>query len=253
MPNPNPQPAHGSPNRGGATLNEEPELTKTGTTTVALAASDGAVVMADRRASAGGRFVTSKDTRKIEQVHPAGAVALSGAVGEIQAYTRRLAAQADQYEVRRGDPPTMHAFATFAGNLLRSGQFRMVRPLLAGVDADGSHVYGMDGAGGVTEVPYDAKGSGTQFALGVLEREYRPDLTVADATPAAARAVESAIERDTASGNGVTVARISTDGVTIDAHDDPAELYEGAPSAEGTDGVNSSEETDGANPSEEVA
>ncbi|UPV74768.1 proteasome subunit beta [Halorussus limi] len=212
--------------RTDSTASADADLTETGTTVVAVTATDSVVVMADRRASAGGRFVTSKDTRKVEGVHPTAAVALSGAVGSIQDYTRRLRSQADRYEIRRGDPPGVAAFATFAGNLLRDGPYRMVRPLLGGVDDEGPQVYDLDGGGAVMEAPYAAKGSGTQFALGVLEREFRPDLSTEAATNAAARAVESAIERDTASGNGVTVAEVTTSGVTIEARDDPAELYD---------------------------
>jgi proteasome beta subunit len=219
-------PPSGSVTPTESTAEADPELTKTGTTTVALAADDGAVVMADRRASAGGRFVTSKDTQKVEQVHPTAAVALSGAVGSLQDYTRRLRAQVDRYEIDRGDPPSLHAFATFAGNLLRNGPYRMVRPVLGGVDSEGPHVYDLDGGGAVLEAPYAAKGSGTQFALGVLEGEFRPELSMAEATSAAARSVESAIERDTASGNGVTVAQVTQSGVTLDAYDDPADLYD---------------------------
>ncbi|WP_137285117.1 Ntn hydrolase family protein [Halorussus salinisoli] len=227
----NSQSTFGAGNGPGSSPESDPELTKTGTTTVAVAAEDGVIVMADRRASAGGRFVTSKNTQKVEQVHPTAAVALSGAVGSLQDYTRRLRSHADQYEIRRGHPPSVDAFATFAGNLLRRGQYRMVRPVLGGVDSEGPHVYDLDGGGAVIEAPYAAKGSGTQFALGVLEREFRPGFGAEAATHAAARAVESAIERDTASGNGVTVAEITAESVTIDAYDDPAEIYGSGPNA----------------------
>ncbi|MFC4447969.1 proteasome subunit beta [Halorussus aquaticus] len=245
MPDANPRPTFGTPHEfdsrlgfgsgretgsghgHGSSTDADPELTKTGTTTVAVAADDAVVVMADRRASVGGRFVTSKDTQKVEQVHPTAAVALSGAVGSSQDYTRRLRSHADQYDVRRGDPPSVDAFATYAGNLLRNGPYRMVQPILGGVDSEGPHVYDLDGGGAVLEAPYAAKGSGTQFALGVLEREFRPGFGVEEATDAAARAVASAIERDTASGNGVTVAEITADGATIETYDDPAALYEG--------------------------
>jgi proteasome beta subunit len=203
----------------------DPELTKTGTTTVGLAAADGVVLMADRRASVGGRFVTSKNAQKVERVHPTAAITLSGAVGSLQAYTRRLRSQADRYEIRRGDSPSVRALATFAGNLLRGGEFPIARPILGGVDDEGPQIYDMDGGGSVLEAPYVAKGSGTQFALGVLEREFRPGLAIGEATSVAARAVGSAIERDTASGNGVTVARITVEGVAFEARDDPATLY----------------------------
>lgn len=213
-------------NPHGSATEAAPELTKTGTTTVALTAADGVVLMADRRASAGGRFVTSKDTQKVEQVHPTAAITLSGAVGSLQAYTRRLESQSDSYRIQRGDPPSLPALATFAGNLLRSGAFPIVQPILGGVDSKGPQVYDLDGGGAVLEAPYVAKGSGTQFALGVLERDYRPALSIDEATRVAARAVASAIERDTASGNGVTVAEVTPEGVSFDAYDDPAVLYE---------------------------
>ncbi|UPW00787.1 proteasome subunit beta [Halorussus gelatinilyticus] len=246
MPDQTPRPEYGASN-GRSAPDADPELTKTGTTTVAVTASDAVVVMADRRASAGGRFVTSKDTQKVEAVHPTAAVALSGAVGSLQDYTRRLRSRADQYEIRRGDPPSVAAFATYAGNLLRNGPYRMVRPILGGVDGDGPQVYDLDGGGAVMDAPYAAKGSGTQFALGVLEREFRPDLSTEEATAAAARAVESAIERDTASGNGVTVAEITAEGVAIDAYDDPADLYDAEPH------VTDADADDGAAGGEEVA
>ena len=200
------------------------ELTKTGTTTVAVSTPDSVVLAADRRASAGGRFVTSKDTQKVEAVHPTAAVTIAGAVGSLQDYTRRLTAESDRYAIRRGDPPSMHAFATFAGNLLRNGPYRAVQSTLGGVDADGSHVYDLDAGGAVLEAPYAANGSGTQFALGVLERDYRPDLSTDEARAVAARAVESAIERDTASGNGVTVAEVTADGVDFRTYDDPRDV-----------------------------
>jgi len=62
-------------------------------------------------------------------------------------------------------------------------------------------------------------GSGSPFALGVLEQEYDVGVSVEDAKAIAARAVQSATERDTASGNGLTLATITADGVTIDTYE----------------------------------
>jgi proteasome beta subunit len=45
-----------------------------------------------------------------------------------------------------------------------------------------------------------------------------------DAEDAAIDAVLTAIERDTASGNGITVARITEEGVDIEQHEDLAAL-----------------------------
>lgn len=56
---------------GTATAEEAGQTT--GTTTVGLTAVDGVVLATDRRASLGGRFVTNKRARKVEQVHPTAA------------------------------------------------------------------------------------------------------------------------------------------------------------------------------------
>jgi proteasome beta subunit len=190
-------------------------VNETGTTIVGVAAEDAVVLAADRRASLGGRFVSSKDTRKVEAVHPTGAVALSGAVGHIQQFTRVLRAETRLYENRRDEAPSMDALATLAGNLLRSAPLR-VTPLLGGVDDQGAHVYTVDDGGGVLADDYAAGGSGMQLAYGVLEQEYDTDSSVADARTTAARAVENASERDTASGNGLTVATVTESGVEFD-------------------------------------
>jgi len=201
-------------------METEGPVVKTGTTTVGLVAGDGVVLAADRRASLGGRFVSNKNSVKIEQVHPTAAVTLSGSVGGGQAFIRQLRAEASLYENRRGEQMSVEALAQLAGQLIRGQQ---AMPVLGGVD-DEPHVFAVDGAGGVLEDAYTASGSGTQVATGTLERRYRDDLTLEEGEQVAAEAVASATERDTASGNGITVARITEDGVTIDSYDDTDEV-----------------------------
>jgi proteasome beta subunit len=208
---------------GQVSADEDGAVNETGTTIVGLAAEDAVVLAADRRASLGGRFVSSKDTRKVEAVHPTGAVALSGAVGHIQQFTRVLSAESRLYENRRDEAPSMDAMGTLAGNMLRSTPLR-VTPLLGGVDDEGAHVYTVDGGGGVLADDYAAGGSGMQLAYGVLEQEYDADCSVAEARTTAARAVENASERDTASGNGLTVATVSASGVEFDEYTGAGEV-----------------------------
>jgi len=196
-------------------------VAKTGTTTVGLAAADGVVLAADRRASLGGRFVANKGVDKVEQVHPTAAMTLSGSVGDAQAVVRQLRSEASLYETRRGRPMSMDALARVTGDLLRGAP---VTPVLGGVDADGSHVYDLDGGGGVMADDYAATGSGMQVAYGVLERRYDPAVGFDEAVGAATDAIAAASERDTASGNGALVARVTADGVAFETHDDPAEV-----------------------------
>jgi len=115
---------------------------------------------------------------------------------------------------------SMEALSTLTGNLLRTGAFFIVQPILGGVDDEGSHVYSIDALGGTTEEEYTVTGSGSQYALGVLEQEYDEDLSIDEATTVAAKAIQSAVERDLASGNGINVAVVTKEGVDITRHDD---------------------------------
>ncbi|MFC7215924.1 proteasome subunit beta [Saliphagus sp. GCM10025334] len=187
----------------------------TGTTIVGIRAAESVVMAADQRMSLGGRFTANKDVRKISAVHPTAAMAISGSVGPAQEVIRRLRAEAGLYESRRGEPMSLPALARTAGALVRG---LPVAPLLCGVDDTGGYVYELDGGGSVVEDRYAAGGSGMQVAYGVLEGRLEDDPTpeLDTATDAAIAAVEAASERDTASGDGVTTATITTDGVTVD-------------------------------------
>ncbi|WP_101297374.1 archaeal proteasome endopeptidase complex subunit beta [Halegenticoccus soli] len=196
---------------------------KTGTTTVGIRADDGVVLATDMRASAG-YMVASKDVQKVEQIHPTAALTIAGSVSAAQSLIRSLRAETSLYEARRGENMSMQALSTLVGNFLRSGAFFIVQPVLGGVDEEGPHVYSIDPAGGTMEEDYTVSGSGSQYALGVLEQDYGDDLAVDEARTVAARAIKSAVERDLASGNGINVAVVTADGVEIDRRKDIEEL-----------------------------
>ncbi|MFB6205054.1 MAG: proteasome subunit beta [Haloglomus sp.] len=205
----------------------------TGTTTVGLVATDGLVLATDRRASLGGRFVSNKNVVKVEQVHPTAAVTIAGSVGPAQAYLRQLRAEAELYENRRGRRMSVEALSSIGSALLRG---LPVSPLLGGVDPAGDgedeavpRLYQLDGAGGrIEESQYAATGSGMTVATGALEREYDPAVDVGEAVNTAVDAVLAASERDTASGNGVAVARVTPDGVETERRDGTGALINGA-------------------------
>jgi len=194
------------------------EMTKTGTTTVGLTTSEGVVLATDRRASLG-NMVSSKQAQKIAEIHPRGALTISGAVSAAQALISNLRAEVDLYEARRGEEMSMQALSTLTANFLRSGAFFVVHPILGGVDDEGSHVYSIDPSGSVMEEDYDATGSGSPFAYGVLEQQYEDGLSNDEAETVAAHAVKSAVERDTASGNGIIVSTVTDEGATTEEYE----------------------------------
>ncbi|WP_049902727.1 archaeal proteasome endopeptidase complex subunit beta [Halococcus agarilyticus] len=211
-------PEFGPPSQGGVDGAGEQDELETGTTTVGLTTEDGVVLAADRRASAG-NLVASKNADKILEIHSSAALTISGSVSAAQSLVNSLRAEVRLYETRRDTGMSLEALANLTSNLLRSGGFRIVQPVLGGVDAEGSHIYSIGPGGSVMAEDYAVSGSGSPFALGVLEQEYDAGMSVEDAATTAARAVQSAVERDTASGNGLSLATITGDGVEITTHE----------------------------------
>lgn len=198
---------------------EDVQSTDTGTTSIGVTTAETVVIATDRRASLGGRVVSNKNVTKVEQVHDRAALTMVGSVGGAQSFIRSIRAEANLYEARRGKSMSIDALATLASNFLRGGPFFMINPILGGVDDTGPHVYSIDPMGGLSEDDYVVTGSGMQFALGVLEQEYEDDLSHEEGIEIAARAVESASERDTASGNGITIAEVTEEGVEVHTHE----------------------------------
>lgn len=193
-------------------------VVKTGTTTVGAVGSDGVVLAADTRASLGGRFVTNQRMRKIAPVDDRIAVAFAGSVSDAQAFVRRLRTELRLYEMRHGSPASVETAATTAGDLVRRGPYRVLDLVLGGVDEDPS-VYDIGQGGGVMQSDYAASGSGMQLAYGALEGAYEPDLPVSELATVVSEAVRNATERDTASGDGMTVATITDEALDLDAYD----------------------------------
>jgi len=196
------------------------ETIETGTTIVGIATDDGVVMASDQRASLAGRIVSNKNVQKVEPIQPNAALSISGSVGGAQAFIRALKAETNLFEARRAEYMDIDALATYASLLLRGGPYFAVVPLLGGVDDDGGKIYSLDPAGSSLSDDYTAGGSGMTFALGVLEQEYEDDLSMDETVSVAAQAVQSATERDTASGDGLHVARITREAVDVTAYED---------------------------------
>tara|TARA_B100000902_G_C27070855_1_gene793950 strand:- start:47 stop:718 length:672 start_codon:yes stop_codon:yes gene_type:complete len=180
---------------------------KTGTSTVGITFKGGVVVGADHRATMG-HFIANKSVQKLFQIGENLALTTAGLVGHAQSLSRTLAAEVSLYQLRRGQNMTVKGAATFTANLL-SGRPHWVQLLIVGVDADGSHVYSIDSAGGSIPDVYCATGSGSPYMYGVLEDGFSDGMSRSDAVGLAARALSASGQRDAASGNGMDLAVIT--------------------------------------------
>ena len=99
--------------------------------------------------------------------------------------------------------------------------------MFTGSDKNGAHLYYIDNDAARIPGKLYAVGSGGTFAYGVLDTNYRHDLTVDEAVALGIRAIASATYRDSASGGVVRVYHVTNDGNWVLIHDqiDVSELH----------------------------
>ena len=186
-----------------------------GTTTVGIAFKEFVVLAADRRATSG-RFIAHKRAEKIQRVDDHVAATIAGYVGDAQWLVERLRVEALLYKLEHGEPIPVSSLATLASLMLfRSRPFVIVQMLIGGVDSSGAELYSLDWLGTVTKEKFTATGSGSPYAISLLESEYREDVTPDEALKLAVRAIKAATLRDPGSGEGVDLALVSKEGVRI--------------------------------------
>lgn len=196
--------------RGGP---DGPPALKTGTTTLAIACTDGVVMATEKRATMG-LLVGHKNTQKLFPVDSHLALTTAGLVGDAQMIARHLQAQAQLYRFKRDAPMPVRGAATLLGNILNQSRYApyWVQLIVGGYDHKGGSLYSVDSAGGAIQDPWTVTGSGSAFAYGVLEDRIEPTTPVKEAVDLAIRGLNAAMRRDAASGNGMDVAIIDGQG-----------------------------------------
>ena len=190
---------------------------ETGTTTLGLTTEEGVIMAADKRAALGGRLVSNKHAKKIYQLDDNIGLTIAGSVGDAQKVVRMMRSQLNMKKLETKELSVKGA-GTLLANILHANKMMpfMNQFILGGMEDNEGIIYSLDPAGGL--MPHDdytATGSGSQMAFGVLEDGFEHELDHEEARDLAVRAVQAAMERDTASGNGIMVVEITEDGYNL--------------------------------------
>ncbi len=185
---------------------------KKGTTTVAIVCKDAVVLATDRRASMG-YLVAHKNVKKVYKIDDNIGVTVAGSVGDIQSLIGSLRAEVNLYKMKNGAKMSTKSLATLTSHILHGQRYY---PLIAWLVVAGFDekpaAYSIDPIGGVNEDNAISTGSGSLVAYGVLESLYKENLGWEEGASLAAKAINAAIERDLATGNGISMAVIDKDG-----------------------------------------
>jgi len=193
-----------------------------GTTTIGLVCDTGVVLATERRATMG-HFIASKDAKKVYQIDDLIAMTTAGSVGDAQRLVKWMQVESRLYKMRREESMTVKGIVSLLANILSGNRYYpyFVQLLVGGFDKNGPSVYSLDAIGGIIEEKKAVStGSGSPMAYGVLEDRYVENMPIDDGVELAVRALHNAMKRDSASGDGIEVIKITSDGyIKIDDTD----------------------------------
>ncbi len=187
-----------------------------GACSLAMRCKDGVVLANDTRVI-WGYTVNNKNVSKIFPLVDDKKIAMTcyGLTGDFQALARIMLAQSNIYNLREGVKISLQAMSKMVANYLynRKQAPLYANVIIAGVDKEGPRVFTTDALGSLMEDDFGVAGSGATFAVGILEAEYNPDMTVKQGIKLAEKTVRNAIKRDAMTGNGIDIMAITMDKV----------------------------------------
>jgi proteasome beta subunit len=188
-------------------------LVSRGTTTIGVVCNGGVILASDTRVTMGG-YVAHKHGKKIYKIDDHLAMTISGSVADAQRTVEMLKVNAHLYKLNIGRPMPVSSAARLVSNALFSSRYAplIAQVLIGGLDGTGSHVFSLDPFGSLTEEKCVATGSGSPIAYGVLEDKFKEDMFAKETLPVIVKAVDSAMKRDSASGDSFNVAVIDEKG-----------------------------------------
>ena len=191
------------------------KMLQTGTTTVGILLKDGVAIATDSQAT-GGTLVMSKQAKKLFEINKYTAATIAGGVADCQYVVNQLKALSRLKEVEEGTVPEPKYIASICRNILFSGRSYFVSMMIVGgysLTEKAGKLYGIDLLGTLYEEnSYLSFGSGSPFSLGVLEADWKPNMTKAKGIDLVTTAISSSRERDAGSGYELQICTIDKNG-----------------------------------------
>jgi proteasome beta subunit len=180
-----------------------------GATAVGISFDNGVVLASEKRVSYG-NFVVNKNTKKTFPVTDQVGAACAGMIADMQILVRQVGALAKirKLETRRSVPP--NSIAKMMSVIMFERRFfpLLTQVIVGGID-NKPQIYTLDPLGSVLPDDYAAVGSGAEMALGVMDGEYRANMSEQGAKELAVKAIKSSIQRDSASGDGIDILSVT--------------------------------------------
>ncbi|UYP45704.1 Proteasome subunit beta [Candidatus Lokiarchaeum ossiferum] len=212
--NANPQ----MPQMNQLTDTQKIEMLKTGTTTIGIVC-DGAVILATESQATAGFFVATKEAQKLYPINEYVGATMAGGVADCQYVIGQVQAISRLEHIQTGKIPKVKKIANIMRNILFNGRsFFYAWHIVGGVEEEEGKwvgkIYPIDFIGYMSEgEQFASLGSGSSFALGVLENGYEEGMSEEEAIALARKALDASRARDAGSGYAVQIVVINKDGL----------------------------------------
>ena len=184
-----------------------------GTTTLAFEFKEGVLVAVDARATMGA-FISSNNVRKVIEINDFLLGTMAGGAADCMFWEKYVAMMCKVYELRNGERPTVSMASMMLASIMRQyrGYGLSMGTMFTGSDKHGASLYYIDNDATRLRGNLFAVGSGGTFAYGVLDTNYRYDMSLDEAVKLGIRAIASATYKDSASGGVVRVYHVTNQG-----------------------------------------
>ena len=186
-----------------------------GTTTVGIIVKGGVVIGTESQATAG-YTVATKQAQKLFQINDYTVATISGGVADCQYVINQIKALSKLKQVEENEIPEPKYIANITRNILFSGRSFFLSMMIVGgysVKEKIGKLYGIDLLGTLYEEDnFISFGSGSPFSLGVLEADWKKNISKAKGIDLIKTAISSSRERDAASGFKIQICTIDKTG-----------------------------------------
>jgi len=184
-----------------------------GTSLVVLPYVGGVVLGADSRVTTG-TYIANRTSDKIAQLSKHIFCARSGSAADTQAIADIVKYHLSQLAMQTGREPTVKT----AAHLMRRLCYDNKDQLLAGVivagwdTVEGGSIYSISLGGSCCKVPFAMGGSGSTYIWGLVDSEFRTDMSADESRALVKKLLAHAMARDGGSGGIIRTVLVSPDG-----------------------------------------
>ncbi len=188
---------------------------KTGTTCIGISFENGVILAADNRMTS--YKIEADNFTKLFDLSKNVVSTIAGVASDAQLFMRYLKGEIRSLELKSEREVKIKEAAMILNaiqyQLLRS-QGAQVACILGGFDVTGAHLFDLSPDGVINKIDdYTTDGSGSIFVQGVLDTQYRKDLTEKEAIELLDTCFKTSFKNDSSSGGGYIARIVNKDGI----------------------------------------